>query len=274
MAQIKQAKVNSDREYNTVSESVTVSEKLQILEEIGKPELIALFKDWKPRPSKKKRGAPLDQRVAITVTTNEKVFLDNELKSIKSSGEKITASQFIRNRALGSVDIERWREIATNALEELDEIDNSQMELRHRKRQLANLIEETDDPEDEGMYEKEISGINSKLAKLVARSEKRSNRLSGRMSMAEAETVKWRAQRLCVSSSDYLRMMIFTLEPNSTADAHMSIDSRRRFYVSILDVAQNGWGSPPTIFECSQCSNYLEEIEKLRDRVKQLESFV
>lgn len=278
MAQIKQPKTatasSRSRDYNTAAESLTVDEKLRILEEIGQPELIELFKGWKPRPSKKKRGAPLDQRVAITVTAREKFSLDQELKSIKSSGETITASQFIRNRALGAVDIEGWRVIATKALKELEELADSQTDMRHRKRQLANLIEETEDPEDEGLYEKELSEINKKLEKLVAKNEKRTNRLSGRMSMAESETVKWRAQRLCLSSSDYLRMMIFGLEPNSPADAHMSLDARRRFYVSILDVAANSWGSPPTVFECSQCANYLDEIEKLRDRVRQLEEFV
>lgn len=260
--------------YRTASESLTVDDKLKILEEMGRPELIDVFKEWKPRPSKRRRSAPLDQRVAITVTDSEKVSLDAELKDIKAAGEKITASQFIRNRALGTVDIQGWRERALAALSSLEEIASGQTELRQRKRQLANLIEETDDPEDEGMYENELVDINRKLDKLVAKNERRRNRLTGRMSMAEAETVKWRAQRLCISSSDYLRMMIFGLEPDSTADGHLSLDSKRRFFISIMDVADNGWGTPPTIYECSQCGNYLEEIERLRDRIKQLESFV
>lgn len=260
--------------YKIGAEALTVNDKLKILEEMGRPELIDVFKEWKPRPSKRRRSAPLDQRVAITVTDAEKVSLDAELRSIKSAGEKITASQFIRNRALGTVDIQGWRERAKNALDELEDIATGQNKLRQRKRELAQLIEETDDAEDEGMYEHELVDINRKLEKLVARNEKRRNRLTGRMSMAESETVKWRAQRLCISSSDYLRMMIFTLEPDSTADGHLSLDAKRRFYISVLDVADNGWGTPPTIYECSQCGNYVEEIERLRDRLKQLETFV
>ena len=273
-AAFKQAK-DDKSPYKVASESMTVSDKIKILDEIGRPELIEVFKDWRPRPSRRRsRGAPLDQRVAITVTNSEKVSLDNEMKAIKAAGDKITASQFIRNRALGTVDINGWREIAIEALSTLEEIDSKKTELRQRKRQLANLLEETDDPEDEGMFEKELSDINHKLSLITARNSKRGNRLSGRMSMAESETVKWRAQRLCISSSDYLRMLIFNLAPNTDADAHMSLDSRRRFYVSILDVAENGWGSPPSIYECSQCANYVEEIEKLQDRIKQLETFV
>ena len=260
--------------YKTAAESLTVNDKLKILEEMGRPELIDVFKEWKPRPVKKRRGAPLDQRVAITVTDSEKVSLDQELKQIKQAGEKITASQFIRNRALGTVDIQGWRERAEAALATIEDIVSNQTELRHRKRELANLIEEAEDKEDEGMYENELVEINRKLEKIVARNERRRNRLTGRMSMAESETVKWRAQRLCISSSDYLRMMIFGLEPDSTADGSFSLDSKRRFYISIMDVADNGWGTPPTIYECSQCGNYIEEIERLRDRLKQLETFV
>jgi hypothetical protein len=260
--------------YHVATETLTVADKLKVLEALGHPELIEVFKDWRPRVIKKRRSAPLDQRVAITVTNLEKVSLDSELHSLKAAGEVITASQFIRNRALGTVDINGWAPIATNALKELADISTRQTEFRTRKRQLANLIEETDDSEEIGLFEKELSSINQKLGLLVGRNERRINRLSGRMSMAEAETVRWRAQRLCLSSSDYLRMMIFTLSPNSNADAHMSLDAKRRFYVSIIDVAENGWGAPPTIYECSQCGNYLEEIERLRDRIKQLETFV
>lgn len=264
---------DKDTTYSTVSDSLTIDEKVKILDELGQPELIELFKEWKPRPSRRRRTAPLDQRVSIAITNNEKVSLDNELKTIKNSGEKITASQFIRNRALGSVDVHGWKNIAVKALEELEELDKTKNDMRKRKRVLAGLLEETDDQEDVGMYEREMSEINHKLDKLTANNEKRNTRLTGRMSLAEAETVKWRAQRLCISSSDYLRLQIFGLEPNSHADAHMSVDARRRFYVSIIDVSNSGFGDPPTIYSCTQCGNYLEEIERLRDRVKQLETF-
>jgi hypothetical protein len=263
-----------DASFKVISESLTVEEKMKILDEIGRPELIEVFKGWKPRQTRrKKRGAPLDQRVAITVNDYEKVSLDNEMRAIKRAGERITASQFIRNRALSIVDIAEWDLIARASIEKLQRISETQTELRKRKRILAGILEETTDPEDEGIYEMEISEINRDLDSLVGKSANRKNRLSGRMSMAEAETVRWRAQRLSISSSDYLRMVIFGLAPASDADAHLSLDTRLRFYVSIMDVAENGWGKPPTIYECSQCINYTDEIALLQDRIKQLESF-
>lgn len=271
----EKTKAQNKTGYEVAGDSMTVKDKLEVLEELGRKDLVELFKDWKPRTSnRKKRGAPLDQRISITVTTAERIALDEELKSVKAAGEKITMSQFIRNRALGSVDINGWREIASEALTELEDTAANQVEIRKRKRVLAGMIEEEDDSEQIALLEQEIGAIDKKLEKIVAQNEKRNNRLSGRMSMAESETIKWRAQQLCVSSSDYLRMMIFGLEPDSSADSHMSLDAKRRFYISIMDVSNNGWGEPPTIYQCSQCENYMDEIMRLRDEVAQLRTFV
>ena len=265
---------NATNRYTVATEVMSVDDKLKVLEELGYNEMIDLFKDWKPRVSnRKRRGAPLDQRVSITVTTQERVSLDQELKAVKAAGEKITMSQFIRNRALGTVDINGWREIAEKTLKEIEDTVKNQSFLRQSKLELAVLMDEEDDADEVALYANRIAEINAQLNRLVAQNEKRNNRLSGRMSMPEAETVKWRAQRLCISSSDYLRMMIFGLEPNSTADAHMSLDAKRRFYVSIIEVANNGWGTPPAIYECSQCVNYMDEIRKLRAENEQLRQF-
>lgn len=260
--------------YKIGASQLTVDEKLKFLEQTGRSEMIDLFKEWKPRVSnRKKRGAPLDQRVSITVTSQERVSLDRELKSVKASGEKITMSQFIRNRALGTVDINGWKEKAEKALKEIEDTAKNQSDLRKSKLALAELLDKEDDDDEATLYANQIAEIGRKLNKLVGQNEKRANRLSGRMSMPEAETVKWRAQKLCISSSDYLRMMIFGLEPDSNADSHMSLDSKRRFYLSIMEVAQNGWGTPPTIYECSQCQNYMDEIRKLREEIEQLRNF-
>lgn len=271
----KQHQENAKSEdYRIGASQLTVDEKLKFLEETGRSDMIDLFKEWKPRVSnRKKRGAPLDQRVSITVTSQERVSLDRELKSVKAAGEKITMSQFIRNRALGTVDINGWKEIAERALAEIDDTAKNQSDLRKEKLALAELLDKEEDDDEAVLYANQMSEISRKLNKLVGQNEKRANRLSGRMSMPEAETVKWRAQKLCVSSSDYLRMMIFGLEPDSNADSHMSLDSKRRFYLSIMEVAKNGWGTPPTIYECSQCQNYMDEIRKLREENAQLRNF-
>ena len=68
-------------------------------------------------------------------------------------------------------------------------------------------------------------------------------------------------------------MMIFGLEPDSIADSHMSLDAKRRFYISIIEVSNNGWGNPPNIYHCSQCENYMDEIRRLRSENEQLRAF-
>lgn len=262
-------------EYSVASSSLSVNDKLKILEQIGRPELIDAFKDWQPRQAKaKKRGAPLDQRVSITVTDKERMDLQNDILQTNKSGEKTTVSHFVRNRARASIDIQGWREIAEKALTEIEAIENDRSDLVKRERQIKSLIEDEDDSEQIHILEKELSNINQRLSKVIARSENRKNRLSGRMTMVEAETVKWRAARLSISTSDYLRFLIFNLQPDSPADSHMSLDAKRRFYISIIEVAANGWGDPPTIAHCTQCVNYIEEIRKLRDRVNQLETYL
>lgn len=261
--------------YAVGAESVSVQEKLQVLEAMGREDLIGIFKNWQPRQARSKRkSAPLDQRVSITVTDKERVALTQDLKAINKAGEKVTVSHFVRNRALGSIDINGWREIAESALEELNEIEENRAAIVKRERQLRGLLEEEEDQEQVGMFELELAKVHEKLRKVTAQNEKRTNRLSGRMSMAEAETVKWRAARLCISTSDYLRFLIFDLLPNSAADGHMSVNAKRRFYISILDVADNGWGEPPSIAHCTQCVNYMDEIRNLRERLRLMETFL
>lgn len=265
---------DSSEKYSVGTESMSLDNKLEILEEIGRKDLIGLFKSWKPRVSKvRKRGAPLDQRVSITVTDDERQSLDKDITSLKALGEKISMSQFIRNRALGNVDINEWRELAEKELKELSETKKNEKNLKKKKLGYTLQIEEEDDEAEIANYERKIAEIDQKMAKLVGQGQRRVNRLSGRMSMAESETVKWRAQRLTVSTSDFLRMMIFNLIPGDTADAHMSLNAKMRFYVSIIDVAENGWGEAPKIYNCSQCENYMDEILQLKERINLLQNF-
>lgn len=260
--------------YTTAVESMSLQDKVKLLESFGQPDLIKVFNDFKPKAVRKRTTAPLDQRVAITITGAERARLDRELAELKNGGEPITASQFIRNKALGTVDLEEWRAKGEAELKYILDIERRQGELRKSKRALMVALEEELSAEDQEDYERELAKVNGQLNKLLSKGEKRGVRLTGRMSMAESETVKWRAQRLCLTSSDYLRMQIFGLTPASSADAHLTLDAKKRFYIAIMDVAANGWGAPPTIYECSQCGNYLEEIQKLRARVKQLEAFL
>ena len=149
---------NANNRYTVATEVMSVDDKLKVLEELGYNEMIDLFKDWKPRVSnRKRRGAPLDQRVSITVTTQERVSLDQELKAVKAAGEKITMSQFIRNRALGTVDINGWREIAEKTLKEIEDTVKNQSFLRQSKLELAVLMDEEDDADEVALYANRIA---------------------------------------------------------------------------------------------------------------------
>lgn len=247
--------------------------KTKTLKDIGREDLAEIFDEWKPRRSKaKSKGAPLDQRVTITVTDDERSVLDEELKAIKKSGQKISMSQFVRNKALGSVDINGWRSTSVQTLREIENTKREEDTLANRKDEINTILEDDLTDEEEIAFRQEMADIDASLAKLSSRTLRRRNRLSGRMSMQEAETIKWRAQRLCISSSDYLRMMIFDLTPDSSGDAHMNFDAKRRFYVSVIDVSNNGWGDPPEIYKCSQCENYLDEIKRLHKKMKDHDS--
>lgn len=273
----RQFRGQQDRETSlleAIEKPLSLEERLKFLAEAGRTDLVDAFKEWKPRVSKaKKRGAPLDQRVSITITGDERFSLDKEMARLKADDTAMSMSQLIRNRAMGSVDIQEWRQIAVKALQEIEEIASSSAQLRRRKSQLTIVLDTEDDDEQAHTYEREIVSINRKLEKITAQNKKRTFRLAGRMSMAEAETVKWRASRLHLSASDFLRMMIFGHVPDSDADSHMSLAAKRRFYIAIIDVADNGWGDVPKIYNCKQCENYLDEIRRLREQVKQNEIF-
>lgn len=245
----------------------------ETLKSLGRENLKDVFSGYTPRASRnRKKTAPTDQRVSISVTSREKLSLEKELSEIRKSGDSISISQFVRNRALSSIDINEWREIAEKALEEVEDIYSKRSELRKERRELEISLEDDLDDEDLIACEYRIHQINSDLDKILSRNQSRKYRLSGRLTMMESEVVKWRAQRLCLSTSDFLRMILFDLLPYSGSDAHLSYEAKMRFYISIIDVSKNGWGSPPKIYQCSNCETLEKESENLRKRIKMLES--
>ena len=270
----RQASTQSNK-YSTAGEVLSVEDKLKILEQRGQTDLIDIFKDWKPRVSTRKRkGAPLDQRVSIAITPAERAMLDGELKAIKETGKATSLGALIRSRAMGTPNVTEWREIAWKELDNLTEIINSEKELKKRKSIIEDVLENEEDEEQVSILEKELYEIKLKLGKLATTpGEKRSVRLQGRMTYAEAEQVKWRAQRLCLSTTDYLRMLIFDLNPVGISDQHLNLDARRRFYVSIAAVADDGFQAPPGVHQCSQCESYADEIARLNERIKLAETF-
>ena len=265
-----------EESFVVATESMLIKDKLAIAEAYGRADMVKMFAGSMATPpyqaARRRPSAPLDQRVSLLVTDRERMSFLHELESTNGAGTKMSASALVRSKALSSIDIHQWREIADGALKELNEIIDSKNALNREKRGLQSEIDNSDDEEDIGLAEERVSEINHMLSRLIAGGEKRRVRLAGRLSTPEAEIIKWRSARLYISISDYLRFLVFDNLPNSAADAHMGVDARRRFYVSIIDVADNGWGESPHMVSCSQCNNYLGEIEKLQERIRQLEN--
>ena len=103
-------------------------------------------------------------------------------------------------------------------------------------------------------------------------SKSRKYRLTGRVTTNEVNTIRWRAARLSLTVSDYMRFLLFDYMPFSGEDGHLSTDSRKKFYISIIDVARNGWGEPPQVEDCHDCARYKEEISKLNEVIRNLRS--
>lgn len=281
-AKEKSDKAKGRQDYVAAGERTSLEEKQRILDQIEKPELIELFQDWKPQIEKRRRKStepPLDQRVALSVTTNEKDKIQREIAMVRKSGDTSTVSQFIRNRATSSVDIEGWHQQAIKLLDTIDEAARDERKLKRRRITINAKLEELgEDPEtdaeDTYRFEEELGQITEKLNSLKVDRKKRTARMSGRMTTPEAEVIKWRAGRLNLSVSDYLRITLFNHEPGGEGEAHLSVEAKKRFYIGIIEVAMNGWGEPPTINQCKQCSHYREEASKHKMRVRQLEQYL
>lgn len=260
-------------ENRLASQDMNLDEKVALLESIGRKDLIDVFKGYTQKKVSKPKAAPIDQRVAISVTSLERIELTNTMKELMSSGNKQSVSAYIRSKAIQTIDLQEWRQAAIDQLSKLKNIEESKKELKKQRSELIRIIEGQDlDDDDLYMKEKQLIDIDNDLKLLVGQSTKRSSRLNGRMTMREAEVVRWRSQRLCLSVSDYLRMMLFDFKPGGLGDCHLSKEARERFYVSIIDVCDNGWGTPENSYNCSQCLHYVDEIGKLKARIKQLET--
>ena len=71
-------------DYDVGASRMSIEGKLRLLEEMDRGDLVGIFKEWQPKVSKRRRrGAPLDQRVSITVTDMERTNLNDEIKTIK-----------------------------------------------------------------------------------------------------------------------------------------------------------------------------------------------
>lgn len=268
-----------EEDYNVASEYMSLKDKEKFLDEIGQKELISLFNSWTPKAyNLAKRGqaksVPLDQKMTLTVTKEDRAIFEKEMKEIRDSGESVSMSVHIRNKALSLPDIHQWKSEAIESLKDIRDTVENKKKIMKRIDSLSFLIDSERDEDIADIYLDEQKKLKKKIAQLKSVPSKRTQRLSGRVTFPESEIIKWRAFRLCLSTSDYLRMMIFDLNPATEADQHMSLVARQRFYIAIGDVAKNGWGNPPTVEECAHCEDLKKKIDELELENSQLRTML
>ena len=260
-------------------DALKLENKQNILASLGQENLMKLFQNQpKFKPIEPKKIA-LDQQIAITLSENEKQKLIQDRERIRELGKLPSISSYIRKKILLQLDIEQWRELAEQGLKNLDNSDTESKTLQKQKIRLINSIDQLDDivksdidTEEIDRLKKELEEIENRLLLLKStKQEKRIYRLSGNITFNEANFVRWRAARLSLSLADYIRFILFDYQPTIN-DNHMSVESRKRFYVSILEVAQNGWGNPPVVNECPNCARYLDDIKKLQEQIEYLKN--
>ena len=262
-----------EKVYKADNKLLSYEARKEILKDLGQEELLRIFDNYKPRykPMNRKKS-PLDQQISLGISKQEKEKIVKEMKRIRESGGKTSISAFVRSRAVGDIDIGEWRERAEIALKELNSLKWNKNEIEKQLRQLYSQYDdvETDDDESDIVLNGKIKQYKAMLKELQRPTIRRSSRMSGRVTFNEANLIRWRAGRLTITVADYMRFLIFGYLPFTENDRHLSIEARRRFYVAILDISQNGWGSPPKVEECPNCARYAHENKELRSKLERL----
>lgn len=263
-------------------DTVSLKNKEQLLRELKQDELIELFKGAYKNPYKPAtpKQVCLDQQIAMSISEQEKDFIRKDLEDIRRVSSVPSISAYIRNKVTNDVDIVLWREKALDGLRRLSSKDYDEKELNMQRKQYLKYIDELSDvtaeddenefddsEERKNVYLMKLKKVEERLKELKANSPKRGYRLAGRVTFNEANIIRWRAARLSLTIADFIRFVLFGYNPNSVADSHLSVVARKRFYVSVLDVAKNGWGHPPTIDECPNCARYKKDIETMKEQL-------
>lgn len=254
-------------------ELLSYDARKEIIKNLGQQELLKIFDDYKPnyKPIARKHS-PLDQQISIGISKAEKEQIAKEIKAIKRGGDNVSISSLVRSRAVGEIDIEAWRERAELGLTELNSIKWNKPALEAEKRKLQSEFDaiQDEDEESEIVISRKIERYEAMLAELSRPTIRRSSRMSGRVTFNEANLIRWRASRLTLTVADYMRYLIFGYLPFTENDRHLSVVARRRFYIAVIDISKNGWGSPPAMEECPNCARYAHENKVLREKLDRL----
>ena len=266
---------------NDIDNILSLDNKKKLLKQYHMEDLLDLFKETSYKPTYRtleQKKVSLDQQIAISIGQAEKDYIKNELMDIRRVGPGISISSFIRNRSVSPIDINEFAERALVGLKDLNSSKYNEKELLKEKANYLKLIDDIDENSEEReentfFYQKKLAEVNQRLEEVRRELPKRSYRLSGRVTLNEANVIRWRAARLSLTVADYMRFLVFSYLPYSDADRHLSVDARKRFYISILDVQKNGWGNPPVVNECPQCARLLHDNKILREQIARLQAF-
>lgn len=261
-----------------VDEIASYESKKELLKELKQEEVIKLFASnnrAKYQPPKHVAD-PLDQAVTVAITTSEKDTISDELKEIRKRGGKATVAGFCRKRTLVGIDVIEWKDRAQRGMEEFNKPGWNRRSLENRKRTALKRLAavKSDDKEGKIVYQKQIEELNARLKKLERPNDSRQFRIKIRFTYSEAKQIRWRAARLSLTVADYIRFTIFGYTPFSRDDRNMSINARRQFYVSILDVSRTGWGTPPADDNSAKIARYIREIEELKAKNARLRAIL
>ncbi len=263
-----------EKVYKSDCNLLSYEARKKILKDLGQEELLKIFDDYKPtyKPFVSVKKNPLDQQISLGISKAERKKINEEIQAIKKTGEKITISALVRSRAVGSIDIGAWRERAEIGLKELNSLKWNKSAIEKNLRQEYVKLDELEDDDDESeiVINNKVKTYEAMLKELNRPTIRRSSRMSGRVTFNEANLIRWRAGRLTITVADYMRFLIFGYLPFTENDRHLSIKARRRFYVAIIDIAENGWGNPPKINECPNCARYMEENMELKSKIDRL----
>lgn len=260
--------------YKSDDNLLSYEARKQILKDLGHEELMKIFDNYKPAytPPTSVKKNPLDQQISLGISKQEKININKEVKAIKVSGESVTISSLVRSRAVGNIDITAWRERAEIGLKELNSLKWNKAQIEKNLRESFAELDQVDDSDDESeiVITNRINKYEAMLNELNRPTIRRNSRMSGRVTFNEANLIRWRASRLTITVADYMRFLIFGYLPFTENDRHFSIDARKRFYVAIIEISENGWGNPPEINECPNCARYLEENIQLKEKLERL----
>lgn len=206
---------------------------------------------------------PVDQRITATVTTQERVKADLEMRSIQTgTGGKPTVAELVRSRATASIDLIDWGTHAHRALQKIasyqqvaSRLHTQLITARTEMRRAQRLSDEQGYLAAKALYDES----RDEALALTQKPVRRTARLVTRLSYEDRELIAFRSNQLGITISDYVRLLVYGYNPGDS-DWHMSEKARIAFYHNIIRLAQNG-GFPiqEKRYACPRCREVLPD---------------